>query len=366
MQAQEIPLPIYSILIPLYKEERALGSIIQSMLALDYPKHLLDIKLILEEDDAQTINSLEKVVLPKHFDIIKVPYSVPRTKPKALNYAMEFIKGQLVVIYDAEDRPDSDQLLKCAKAFDILPKDVICLQAKLNFYNEDRNLLTKFFSIEYTIWFEYLMPAIDLLNLPLPLGGNSNHFKVEFLRKIYMWDPYNVTEDADLGIRIYLENYRSKIIDSYTFEEAPSNLKNWILQRSRWIKGFMQTFLVFIKHIPKARKSLKLSSILFIIIFVGFSSFSFLTLPLFFIIGTQEWLPYQIMCFLNFSTTFIFMYFSAILVIFHKKQKYYLDYCSALFWPGYFLLHSIASYRSLYELIFKPFHWNKTEHFKQG
>ncbi|MDN3030621.1 MAG: glycosyltransferase family 2 protein [Candidatus Tisiphia sp.] len=192
--------------------------------------------------------------LPCYIHLIKVPFTLPRTKPKSLNYAMQYCKGKYVVIYDAEDRPDTDQLLKAVIAFDSLPKEYVCLQAKLNFYNENENLLTKLFSIEYCLWFKYLLKGLSIMNLPVTLGGTSNHFKVDALQKIGFWDAYNVTEDADLGIRLYSFGYKVHMIDSYTLEESPIDIINWINQRSRWIKGFIQTFLVFLAQKDKYKR----------------------------------------------------------------------------------------------------------------
>lgn len=216
--------------------------------------------------------------LPSYIHLIKVPFSLPRTKPKALNYAMQYCRGKYVVIYDAEDRPDADQLLKAVIAFDELPKEYVCLQAKLNFYNENENLLTKLFSIEYCLWFKYLLKGLSLMDLPVTLGGTSNHFKVDALQKIGFWDAYNVTEDADLGIRLYSFGYKVHMIDSYTLEESPIDIISWIKQRSRWIKGFIQTFLVFLAQKDKYKR-FKFYQITTIFIFIGFSSYGFCCLP---------------------------------------------------------------------------------------
>lgn len=263
---------------------------------------------------------------------------------------MDFIIGEFVVIYDAEDRPEKNQLLKCANAFRNLPKNIMCLQAKLEFYNKDQNLLTYFFNIEYRIWFRHLLPGIDKFDLPLPLGGNSNHFRVKQLRQIGMWDPYNVTEDADLGIRLYMEGYRAKMIDSYTYEECPSTIRNWLFQRSRWIKGFIQTFLVFLSQFSIARKSISPKAIIFTIIFIGLASYSFMILP--FYLFTYLYIFSEF----NLYSTIIYTYFSA----------YMVSRRAPLFWPLYFILHVIASYRALYELLTDPFKWNKTEHFEES
>ena len=240
-------LPIYSILVPLYKEELKASSILLAIEKLNYPKSKLDVKFIIEADDQTTIRALAGLSIPSYIHIIKVPYSLPRTKPKALNYAMSFVLGEYLTVYDAEDEPDPDQLLKAVAAFCELSENYVCLQSKLNFYNANENLLTRFFSIEYSIWFEYLLRGLSLFDLPLTLGGTSNHFKVDKLREVGLWDSYNVTEDADLGIRLYLKGYKVGMIDSTTMEEAPNNLIDWIGQRARWIKGFIQTIYVFIQ-----------------------------------------------------------------------------------------------------------------------
>ncbi|MEY3197214.1 MAG: hypothetical protein RLZZ59_582 [Pseudomonadota bacterium] len=206
-------LPIYSILVPMYQEEYGVKSILFNLKNLNYPKDKLDIKLIVEADDTKSLTILNSIELPYYIEIIKVPYSEPRTKPKALNYAMSYIKGDYVTIYDVEDSPDRDQILKVISNFENLPDNFACIQAKLNFYNKYENLLSRLFSIEYSIWFDFLLPALDRIGVPVPLGGNSNHFKVEVIRKIGLWDAYNVTEDADLGLRLFFAGYRT----SYRF-----------------------------------------------------------------------------------------------------------------------------------------------------
>lgn len=274
----ELILPIYTILLPLYKETTKLNSIIKSIDNLTYPKDKLDVMIIIEADDHSLLKEITLTQLPYYIQIIKVPACLPRTKPKALNYATQYCKGKYLVIYDAEDRPEPDQLLKAVIEFEQLPEKYVCLQAKLNFYNENENLLAKFFSIEYSLWFKYLLKGLSILDLPVPLGGTSNHFKFDILQKVGFWDAYNVTEDADLGVRLYSYGYKVHMIDSYTLEESPITLISWINQRSRWIKGFIQTFLVFLAR-KENHKRFKFYQIIAIIIFIGFSSYGFYSLP---------------------------------------------------------------------------------------
>lgn len=366
VQPLEIDLPIYTILVPLYKEEAKLKSILQYIDNLNYPKHKLDVKIIVEADDYLLITKITLLKLPSYIHIIKVPLSFPRTKPKALNYAMEYCIGMYAVVYDAEDRPNCDQLLRAVYAFHNLPDEYACLQAKLNFYNEDENLLTKFFSIEYSLWFDYLLKGLSLLDLPVTLGGTSNHFKVDVLKKVGMWDAYNVTEDADLGIRLYLRGYKVKIIDSYTLEEAPINLNAWINQRSRWIKGFIQTFFVFLGQ-KRTSTKIRFWQAISIYILVGISSYSFCCLPwllLFSMTNSFSLVNYIIL--INSVFAFSYIYATACYVLLQKtgnlRNFKILDYIGLLLFPFYFLLHTLASYMAIWETLARPFEWNKTEH----
>jgi cellulose synthase/poly-beta-1,6-N-acetylglucosamine synthase-like glycosyltransferase/glycosyltransferase involved in cell wall biosynthesis len=241
-------LPIYSILCPLYREGNVLPQFVEAMDKFDYPKNKLDILLLLEENDPETIAAAKKLALPSHYRIVVVPHSMPKTKPKACNYGLSLAKGEYVVIYDAEDKPDADQLKKSYLGFQKVSSKVVCLQAKLNYYNPSHNLLTRLFTAEYSLWFDVVLPGLQSVNTTIPLGGTSNHFKTKALRDIHGWDAFNVTEDCDLGARLFKEGFQTAIIDSVTLEEANSNPKNWLRQRSRWIKGYFQTFLVHNRH----------------------------------------------------------------------------------------------------------------------
>ena len=201
-------LPLYTILVPLYREANMLPSLVEAMCALDYPKEKLDILLVLEEDDGETIAAARALDLDDCFEIVCVPQAEPRTKPKACNYALAFARGEFIVIFDAEDRPEPDQLKKAVAAFRANPPQIACLQARLNFYNASENFLTAMFALDYALWFDFLLPGLDRLGVPMPLGGTSNHFRAGALRAIHGWDPYNVTEDADLGIRLAQMGYR--------------------------------------------------------------------------------------------------------------------------------------------------------------
>lgn len=363
---QDENLPIYSILVPLYKEELKIESILKAISKLNYPPDKLDIKLILEEDDVITNQAIITLKLPPYVQVIKVPYSLPRTKPKALNYAMPFTRGQYLTIYDAEDEPEPEQLRKAVAAFAALPEDYVCVQAKLNFYNAHHNLLTRLFSIEYHIWFEYLLKGLSLMGGPVPLGGTSNHFKLVKLKEVGLWDAYNVTEDADLGIRLYLQGYKVYMIDSITMEEAPHDLFTWIGQRARWIKGFIQTIGVFMKT-DINRQIFDLRQTLVVYIFVGLSIYNFIFFPWLLVVAFME-LHQSVYYFwlLNSVLGACYIYFTAYIALSSRNSLVKLNnpchYLILLIWPLYFILHSLAAYRALWELVKAPFQWNKTPH----
>lgn len=359
--------PIYSILIPMYREEYGVKSILDAMEQLEYPRDRLDIKLVVEADDEISLKILSLMILPEYVHIIKVPYSEPRTKPKALNYAMQYVRGEYVVIYDVEDRPESMQLLKALNIFQKLPRNIICVQAKLNFYNRYNNILSRLFSIEYSIWFDFLLPALDSSRMPVPLGGNSNHFRVSDIRKLGLWDAYNVTEDADLGLRIFINGYRTKVIDSYTMEEAPTKIGNWIYQRARWIKGFIQTFFVYLGQKSEQKDRMSITGKVGVYLFVGFATYSSFIIPwhfvaMYFNLAQSN----QFLAILNGYVVILYIYFTASIIIVNDTSNFkhakLLDYLALIIWPLYFILHIIASYRALWELIVQPFSWNKTEH----
>jgi hypothetical protein len=246
-------LPVYTILVPMYREPEVADKIMAAVTALDYPQDKLDVKLLLEEDDDLTRKKVAAVMagMPLCVEVIvcpAVPKGQPKTKPRACNWGLDRARGEYLVIYDAEDRPEPDQLKKAVATFRKLKaagkKRVVCLQAKLNYFNADQNYLTRFFTLEYTNWFDLFLPGLHAFRTPIPLGGTSNHFHTQILRSVGGWDSFNVTEDCDLGIRLARLGYGTEILDSTTWEEANSRAGNWLRQRSRWIKGYLQTHLV--------------------------------------------------------------------------------------------------------------------------
>jgi len=279
-EIKDTQLPLYTIMVPAYREPEVIPYLVKSLKRLDYPLNKLDVLFLLEEDDSETIEAVKKVNPPANWRIIRVPPYGPKTKPKACNYGLFFAKGKYLVIYDAEDIPEKDQLKKAVVAFAHFPETYICFQAALNFFNREENFLTRMFTLEYSYWFDYMLPGLHRLGMVIPLGGTSNHFITEKLRELGGWDPFNVTEDADLGVRAFERGYKVGVIDSTTYEEANSKLGNWIRQRSRWIKGYMQTWLVHTRHPLKLLKRLGVRGFISFHLLIGGTPFMFLVNPL--------------------------------------------------------------------------------------
>lgn len=368
-------LPLYTIFCPLYKEAEVMPQFLKAMNELDYPADKLQILLLLEEDDTETIEKIRSQRLPAHFEIVIVPHSAPKTKPKAMNYGLAHATGEYVVIYDAEDIPEPDQLKKAVLAFSRTPKDTVCVQAKLNFYNAKQNLLTRLFAAEYSLWFDLVLPGLQSVHAPIPLGGTSNHFRARDLRLLGGWDAFNVTEDCDLGMRLVKQGYRTAIMDSTTYEEANASLGNWFRQRSRWIKGYMQTYLVHMRK-PRAFWQPQRSHHLPLFqLIVGGKVLSIFVNPVmwaltasYFLFRAQtgdfiESLFPPAIFYLGVVSfifgNFLYMY-SYMMGAAKRRTDWLIKY--GLLVPFYWIGMSIAMWRALYELLFKPHYWAKTTH----
>jgi cellulose synthase/poly-beta-1,6-N-acetylglucosamine synthase-like glycosyltransferase len=365
-------LPIYTILLPVYKEDKLIKKLIWNLQSLDYPRERLDVKILIEEDDDLTLNAVRNLDFPAVFEVIVVPFHMPQTKPKACNYGLHFARGKYLTIYDAEDIPDTDQLKKAVKLFEKLPENYICVQSALNYYNRNENFLTRMFTLEYSYWFDYMLPGLDTLDIPIPLGGTSNHFKMENLIELGAWDPFNVTEDADLGVRAYAKGYKVAIINSTTYEEANNEPFNWIRQRSRWIKGYMQTYLVHMRNPVKLWKTIGWKGFLGFNFFVGATPVTFLVYPILLFI----FLAYVVFNLASIKTLFpdwvlfisifnlmvgnILMIYVNMMAVF--KRRFYELILFAIANPIYWLMHSAAAFMALYQLVVKPYYWEKTNH----
>jgi cellulose synthase/poly-beta-1,6-N-acetylglucosamine synthase-like glycosyltransferase len=367
----ERDLPVFTILIPLYHEAAVLGALVEGIGSLDYPQAKLDVRLLCEEDDAETLDAVNAMELPGQFTVVVVPDAQPKTKPKACNYGLIQSRGEYLVIFDAEDRPEPDQLKKVVIAYGNAGPEVVCIQAKLNYFNAEQNLLTRWFCTEYSMWFDLLLPGLDHANAPIPLGGTSCHFKTAALHVLGAWDPYNVTEDADLGIRLFKFGMRTAMIDSTTFEEANSELNNWIRQRSRWIKGYLQTWLVHMRHPVRLFRQLGLRNFASFQLLVG-GTFIFLLNPIFWSLTTlffltqagwiRELFPsfvFYAAAFQLFLANFLFMYFNVAGCV----QRGYFGLAKyALFTPVYWGMMSVAAWKGFLQLFYNPFYWEKTVH----
>ncbi|SBW13198.1 xyloglucan glycosyltransferase 1 [Brucella sp. 10RB9215] len=220
-----------------YREKDVVAQLIAALNRLNWPRSKLDIKLVCEKDDYETIAAIRCNTMPSNFELVLVPSGGPRTKPKALNYALQFARGEIVAVFDAEDRPHPDQLLEAWQAFRQGGSKLACVQAPLIIGNFRRNLLTRMFAFEYAVLFRGLLPWLARRGLVIPLGGTSNHFRRSCLEQVGGWDAYNVTEDADLGMRLARFGYRIDVISRGTIEDAPEEHGVWHRQRTRWIKG---------------------------------------------------------------------------------------------------------------------------------
>lgn len=370
LEISDQSLPVYSILVPLYKEAKVIPQLFHSIAALDYPKTKLDVKIILEDDDDETIKAVELLEKPSYIDVIIVPHSLPKTKPKACNYAVRYIRGDYVTIYDAEDVPEVDQLRKAVHAFEQADEKTVCFQARLNYYNRHVNYLSRFFAIEYSIWFNILLHGLFRFGMPVPLGGTSNHISVRHLKELGYWDPYNVTEDADLGLRIAQEGYKVGLLDSTTWEESPLYVSSWLKQRSRWLKGYLQTYIIHMRSPRDLIKRVGIKGFIGINLFVGAPPLVYLMSPIIWsisilgllpevrIVSIPDWI--QMLMFTSLTINIVLHIILAQYAITLERWRYM--GLAALLFPFYNLLNIFSSYKALWQLFTKPHFWEKTTH----
>ncbi|MBA8877202.1 glycosyltransferase family 2 protein [Phyllobacterium myrsinacearum] len=364
-------LPTYTVMIALYQEADIVPQLVKAMSALNWPRSKLQVLFLCEGDDEATLNALKRLDLPPSFDIVPISECAPRTKPKALNYGLLLSKGAFVVVYDAEDRPHPDQLLEAFQSFQSADEKLGCLQAPLKIANAHESLVARMFAFEYAAHFQSFLPWLAHRGFVLPLGGSSNHFRYDCLTALGGWDPHNVTEDAELGTRLARLGYRTGMITRPTIEDAPTEVDVWYRQRTRWFKGWIQTWLVQMRQpVTLLRQLGLLRFLVYHLLAVGMIVSSLLY-------------PFTLLFIL--SSAFCWLSGNGVVVV--RRDILLLDLINIVMgylsfhrlglramagttmpgrilpWiPLYWLLMSLAAWRALRQLNRLPFLWEKTPH----
>lgn len=370
----DVPLaekPVVSLIVPLYHEAAIANDLVMRLSRLTYPKSLLDVVLVLEDKDDQTRQMIEAVSLPGWMRVLRVPNGQIKTKPRALNYALGHTRGDIIGVLDAEDAPATDQIERVVEAFHTAPSNVACVQGILDFYNTKSNWLSRCFTIEYAIWFRIVLAGAARLGLPIPLGGTTVYLRRAALKQVGGWDAHNVTEDADLGIRLYRFGYRTILIPTVTREEANNRIVPWIRQRSRWLKGYIVTYMVHMRRPFRLLRELGARK------WIGFQMF-FLATILQFTLAPALWSFWLVFLGLNaplfevipadwakgLLALFLFAELVSLLTGFiavaRTQHEDLMQWVPMMFF--YFPMGVFAVYKAWSELVFKPFYWDKTTH----
>jgi len=366
-------LPVYTVVAALYREASSVAPLVAALEALDYPREKLDLILVIEPDDLATRAAIARLKPRPHLRVLIAPAVPPQTKPKALNWALAFARGSLLAVFDAEDRPDPNQLRAALAAFETGGPTTACVQASLCIDNLTHSWLSRTFVAEYAGQFDLFLPGLTALGLPLPLGGTSNHFRTEVLREIGGWDPYNVTEDADLGIRLARFGYRCKSFASTTYEEAPVSFGNWLRQRSRWMKGWIQTWLVHMRTPRRLWRDLGPRGVLALNLIVGGNVLTALAYPLLLVpalisladtaAGLPSWLLPDRPNLLHWLTIWSGLLATIIVGLLGLARRGQLHHGFVLaLTPLYWLCLSLAAWRALAHFVWCPYRWEKTTH----
>lgn len=366
-------LPVCTVLVACYREAPMAGQIVAALRALRWPAAKLEVKLVCEADDLETIDAFRARDLPATFEILEVPVRGPRTKPKALDFALHCSSGEMVTVFDAEDRPHPDQLLEAWRALDAGDEQLACVQAPLDIANGGNSWLARMFELEYAALFRGVLPYLAARGRLLPLGGTSNHFRRSVLEDVGGWDPYNVTEDADLSVRLMRHGYRCGMISTMTREDAPERLRDWLPQRTRWFKGWMQTWIVHMRNPGRTRAQLGRRDFwLMQILFAGAIG-SALVHPL--MLGFVAWtllaggrpfgmdmLPAVLTSVDVASIVLGYVAFHLLAMQVASPGGLWHRLASLVTLPAYWVLHSAAAWRAVWQLYRDPFRWEKTDH----
>ncbi|WP_246775795.1 glycosyltransferase [Methylobacterium aquaticum] len=366
-------LPAYTVLVALYRETKVVPRLVRALARLDYPASKLDLKFVIEADDTATAAALAALPLPARFEVVTAPPGLPRTKPRALNVALPLARGEHLVVYDAEDVPDPGQLKAAAALFRAGSDRLACLQGRLVIDNTEDSWLTRCFTLEYAALFDVLLPLLTAAHLPVPLGGTTTHFRTQVLRELHGWDAWNVTEDADLGLRLSLAGYRVGDLPLATLEEAPARVRPWLRQRTRWMKGFVQTTITHSRHPVRAWRRLGPLGLLCAVAMVPGTVVSALAYP--FGIGLAAWHlaadplatgPGLLASLVTATGLTVFaaglgaMWLPAL--VGGLRRGWWSLVPWVLVMPVYYGLVSVAAWLGLVELLLAPHRWNKTEH----
>lgn len=365
--------PYYTVLVCLYRETDVIPDLIRSLKRINWPRSKLQILLVCEQDDSETLAAVERERLPPFFEVVRVPPAEPRTKPKALNYAMRFALGQFVTLYDAEDRPHPDQIEEAWQTFAQSDEAIACLQAPLVKANTGRNALTALFHLEYSGLFGGLMPWLVRANAPIMLGGTSNHFRRQALDHVGRWDPFNVTEDADLGMRLWRNGYRTAMITRPTLEDAPHTIADWLPQRTRWFKGWMQTWIVHTREPINLLRNMNSRAFFITQLLLTGTIVAALLHPLVLVnaIVLGIWLTVDrpdvaamsIIAWLDWMMIAAsYLAFAALGWMAAGKEARRTIGWRVVLVPVYWLAQSLAAWRALAHLFYRPFEWEKTPH----
>ncbi|MBY0442571.1 MAG: glycosyltransferase [Mycobacteriaceae bacterium] len=362
-------LPIYTVLVPAYREEEVIGEMVTCLTKLDYPVDRLDVIFLVESTDLATQQAIAAASPPAYMRVLQVPPGPPRTKPRSCNAGLLVAKGELLVIFDAEDRPEPQQLRRAAEVFAAQPANVACVQAELRTSNKQAHPIANCFGVEYALRFRSTVPGLAALGVPFPLGGTSNHFRTQVLREVGGWDAWNVSEDADLGMRLHSLGYRAQVVNSVTSGDAPDRLWDWVSQRTRWHKGFLLTALVHTRSPLKTIRQFGPRGLFGLMVIVFGNPLQFLAQPIILALGLAGLLGYHgmadtfqldagVLAVVQLAPMLMWMFVAYLSC--DKPGLGDLRAVSAL--PLYWMAHWVAAWRGLYQLVAAPFLWEKTTH----
>lgn len=344
-------LPTLTVLLPLYREAAVLPDLVAAVGALDYPRHLMQIIVLLEEGDAET-RGAAGVHVPrgKGWQVIVVPKGKPQTKPRAVNVGLAAARGEVVVIYDGEDRPEVDQARRAAAALMADP-GLAVVQCALA-CDHGGPWFTVGWRAEYAVLFGAILPVLSRLGLPFLFGGTSQFIRTKALMEAGAYCAHNTTEDADLAVRMARLGHRSAFIPSVTSEEAPVTLRAFLHQRRRWISGHIITAVVHLRNPVQTWREIGPAGSLALLAQLPVATLSTAAHPLGFALFAQGDLHGAL------GAVLAVGYGAAVALVWATSRSLW----AVFMLPAYWCLHVAALVMAVHDVVRCPHEWKKTTH----
>jgi cellulose synthase/poly-beta-1,6-N-acetylglucosamine synthase-like glycosyltransferase len=244
INSRNTELPKFSIIVPTKNEESVIRRCLDGIFNIDYPKEKMQVIVVDGKSEDNTFRICSEFLGKYPENISVISEKSAKGKPAALNLALPYITGEIVCVFDADNLPEKEVLMRTASYFS--DKKIVALQGRTTSLNEKFNALTRVIAAEERAWFQTLLSGREKLQLFVPLTGSCQFVRTNVLKELGGWDENSLTEDVELALRLVENQHLIKYApDVCSGQETPSGLGSLFKQRVRWYRGYMETAIKY-------------------------------------------------------------------------------------------------------------------------